>query len=451
MEDVNKVLEETKKINDEYNYLNTIIEKPIQRKKEGKLSNYYITFKDAICVKGVHSRAGSSILEGYYPLFNATVVEKCLDEGAILLGKTTQDTFGFGSFNINTNLNIPKHPLDKSRVTGGSSGGSCGFTKKVKFKHISLGESTGGSMANPSSLCGVFSLTPTYGLVSRYGLMDYANSMDKIGPIANSMKEIAIMLEVISGNDEKDSTSLNSNKNNICRDYSKQIGVSLKGMRVGILKESFNDSIDEGIKNSMKKCIDILKSVDVECEEISLPFSLKYGIPTYYIIATSEASTNLARYCGIRYGAYLPLEGNFNEYFSKVRSTNFHPEAKRRIILGTFVRMATQRDAYYLKAAKIRTKIIEEYKEIFKKYDVILSPAMPIVAPKFDEVDKLTPLQSYMMDIFTVSPNLAGVPHLTVPFWESNNLPVGLMFIADHLKENNLIRIGSYLEGMDKN
>jgi aspartyl-tRNA(Asn)/glutamyl-tRNA(Gln) amidotransferase subunit A len=436
------VISEAKQIQEEYGCFTHLAEKPIKRKDTGKLAGYFISVKDCICVKGVPSRAGSSILEGYSPLFNATVIDKVLDEGGTILGKTSQDEFGFGSFNVNTNLGVPKNPNDKTRCAGGSSGGSCVLTKLAKFKHVSIAESTGGSIVNPACFCGVYGLSPTYGLVSRYGLIDYGNSLDKIGPVANNMEDIAKVLTVISGKDHKDSTSLNLGLKN----YEDYLGKDIRNMKVAILKDGLSDDVDLGVRTKLDECISELKSAGVQCDVIEIPISKKYALATYYILAMSESSTNLAKYCGIRYGKHEPLEGNFNDYFSKVRTKHFHPETKRRIILGTFVRMASQRDAYYVKAAKIRTKIVQEYKEILSRYDLILSPTMPSIAPKFEEIESLTPVQNYMMDLFTVGPNLAGLPHLNVPYGTSEGMPVGLMFIADHLKEEKLISIGSFLD-----
>jgi aspartyl-tRNA(Asn)/glutamyl-tRNA(Gln) amidotransferase subunit A len=441
-ENTENILNEAEKVNSEYKYFNVIskelalkqareLDKRIKSgKAKGRLLGVPVSVKDCICVKDVESRAGSKILEGYLPVFNATAVQKAIDEGAVIIGKTAQDEFGFGSFSANPGIgfNRPLNPFDKKRACGGSSGGAAGWAQKAKNIQISLGQSTGGSIACPASFCGVAGLTPTYGLVSRYGLIDYANSLDKIGSIAKTIEDAAQMLEIISGNDPRDSTSLKEEMQK----------PSVK--KIAIIKDSFKD-IDENVNKVVLKK---LKGIDYD--EISLPLTNKYGIAVYYLLATSEASTNLSKYCGMRYGASGKLEGSFNEYFSRVRSENFGKEAKRRIILGTFARMSGFRDAYYLKAAKIRTKIIEEYKKIFKKYDAIISPTMPILPPKFDEIEKLTPLQNYMMDKMTVGPNLAGLPHLSINAGFAKELPVGVMLIADHLKEKNLIELGKRLE-----
>lgn len=440
-EHTEKILEEAEKINREYKYFNVIskelalkqakeIDKKIKTgKAKGRLLGVPVSVKDCICVKDVESRAGSKILEGYTPVFNATIIQKIIDEGAIIIGKTAQDEFGFGSFSANTGVGFsrPLNPFDKRRVCGGSSGGAAGWAQKTKNVHIALGQSTGGSIACPASFCGVAGLTPTYGLVSRYGLIDYANSLDKIGPIAKTVNDAALMTDVINGYDERDSTSLKEKLHN----------PSVK--KIAIIKEGFN--VDDDVKKVVFKKIE-----GIDYDEISLPLTSKYVIPTYYLLATSEASTNLAKYCGMRYGAYGKLEGSFNEYFSRVRSENFGKEAKRRIILGTFARMSGFRNAYYLKAAQIRTKIIDEYKKVFKKYDIIISPTMPVLPPRFDDIDKLTPLQNYMMDVLTAGPNLAGIPHLSINAGFAKELPVGLMLIADHLKERNLTEFSKRLK-----
>jgi len=452
-ENIHKVLEESEKIDREYAYFNTIskelalmqakeIDRLVKQKKaKGTLLGLPVSVKDCIVVKNVESTAGSKILKGYFPTFNATCVQKCIDEGAVIIGKTAQDEFGFGGFSVNVGVGfrIPKNPFDRERACGGSSGGSGGITQKARFSHISLAESTGGSIAAPASFCGVAGLCPTYGLVSRYGLIDYANSLDKIGPMGKTVEECALMLNIISGHDEKDSTSLSMKKENYL-DYLKK---DIKNLKVAVIKEAFGKGTEGNVS---KKILDKLAGLNVKYDEISLPINYKYSIATYYLLATTEASTNLAKYCGMRYGAAEKLEGNFNEYFSKVRSLNFGKEAKRRIILGTFARMAGFRDAYYLKAEKVRTKIIEEYKKAFKKYDILISPTMPILPPKIEDIKKLTPLQNYMMDIMTVGPNVAGLPHLSVNAGNEKGLPVGMMMTADHLQEGKLIQIGKELE-----
>ncbi len=459
VEHTHKVLEECRKINEEYHYFTVISEekaiaqaKNLKNKlehndpaiKQKRLLGIFISAKDAICVQGVESTAGSRILGGYKPLFDATVIKKAQQEGAIIIGKTSQDEFGFGSFSVNVGLGmqIPKNPFDKERTCGGSSGGAGGITKKASFSHIALGESTGGSIAAPASFCGVFGLTPTYGRVSRYGLMDYGNSLDKIGTLGKTMHDAALLLEVISGFDENESTSLNVPKES----FSSHVGKDIKGKKIGVIKETMGSGLEPDIEKVMRHGITQLEHAGASVEEISLELPIKYGLSAYYLIATSEASTNLAKYCGIRYGTSEKLEGNFNDYFSTVRSKNFGSEAKRRIMLGTFARMSGYRDAYYLKALKVRTKIIQEYKKKFEKFDALISPSSPMLPPKFSEIEKLTPLQHYLADIMVVSPNLAGLPHVSVPVGSVGNLPIGMLLIGDHLNEKTLIEIGSVFD-----
>ena len=397
----------------------------LEKTKQGRLAGVPISVKDCICVKNVESTAGSEILKGYKPPFNATVINKLEEEGAIIIGKTSQDEFGFGSFSTNTKK-IPKNSLDLTRSCGGSSGGSAGFTAFTSQPHLAIAESTGGSIANPASFCGVAGLTPTYGLVSRYGLIDYANSLDKIGTMAKTVKDSFLGLNVIAGHDPKDSTSL-----------SQSLDKEKKVKSIALVKEALD--VDKDVK-------DLILSKVPNAKIISLPNVKKYALSSYYLIALAESSTNLSKYCGIRYGASEALKGNFDEYFTEVRSKYFSQEAKRRIILGTFARMSGFRDAFYLKAMKIRTLIINEYQKAFNKYDVLVSPTMPIIAPKFSEISKLTPLQNYMMDILTVGPNLAGLPHLSLNAGFKDKMPVGIMLTANHLQENKLQYLGEEIE-----
>ena len=430
------ILNEIKKINGTYSFFNAISEnlalelaERIDKNPKGKLAGLPISIKDDLCVKGVETTCSSNILKGYRPPFNATLVNNLIREGAVIIGKTNQDAFGFGSFNVNTDMGIPKNPVDKSRVTGGSSGGAAGFTALTEFPHVAVGESTGGSIVAPCSFCGVSGVSPTYGLVSRYGLIDYANSLDKLGPIAKYVEDLELVLDVIKGYDFKDSTSLK-------QDIIKEKEVK----KVGLIKETLD--VDPKIKDIILKKLD---EMNVEYEKVSLPKTSKYALPSYYIIAMAEASTNLAKYCGMRYGQEGKVNLPFNESFSEVRTKNFNKEVKRRIILGTFTRMAGYRDAFYLKAMKVRTLVIEEYKDLFKKYDLLVSPTMPIVAPKLSEVNKLKPRDHYMMDVMTVGPNLAGIPHMSVNAGFYDKLPVGIMFIENHLNEKRLFQVGKGL------
>ena len=452
VENIQKVLDRCKTIDSEYHYFNRFSEDLAKEQanshQKGRLAGLPVSVKDCICVKGIESRAGSKILNGYKPVFNATAVQKVIDEGALIIGKTAQDEFGFGSFssNVGIGFNRPLNPIDKERACGGSSGGSAGLAGKADFPHISLAESTGGSIAAPASFCGVVGLCPTYGRVSRYGLIDYANSLDKIGPIGKSVYDCAIDLEIRSGHDKNESTTLDAPVDR----YSKFLGEGAdqtKKQKIAVIKECFSEGVDDAVSDKVWQGIKKLESEGIPYEEISLPLADNYSIPSYYLIAMAESSTNLAKYCGMRYGAHPKVEGSFNEYFSKVRSENFGSEAKRRIIIGTFARMAGYRDAFYMKSLRLRTKIIAEYKKAFKSYSALVSPTMPILPPRFSEIEKLTPLQNYMMDAMTAGPNLSGLPHISIPCKTHKGLPIGMMLVCDHLDEKSLIQIGGMLEG----
>jgi aspartyl-tRNA(Asn)/glutamyl-tRNA(Gln) amidotransferase subunit A len=434
-----------------YGFFNTII-KARPSPKKGPLSGVAVSVKDNICVKSVQSTAGSRILEGYEPPFDATVVARARKAGGVIIGKTSQDEFGFGTFCTNSGFKIPKNPHDPSRCCGGSSGGAAGLAAALPsdIPHIALGQSTGGSISCPASFCGVVGLTPTYGLVSRYGLIDYANSLDKIGPIAKTTKDAARLLSVITGYDKRDQTTIDLKK----EDYTKYVDKPVKGMKIGVPKEYFGKgvggaSIDKDVEQKVWNAIKELEELGATYHEVSLP-STKYAIAAYYIIATAEASTNLAKFCGMRYGASLPVAGSFNEYFSKIRNKYLGKEAKRRILLGTYARMAGYRDAYYLKALKARTIIINDFKSAFRRFDVLAAPTMPVIAPRFSEIEKMSPVQQYMMDLLTVAPNLAGLPTISVPCGTAKGMPVGLHLMADHLQESKLIRAGSAFDSVEE-
>jgi len=433
---------ELARLNAGHNFLITIAEKKPEKIK-GRLAGLPVSVKDCICTKGIMSTAGSRILEGYIPPFDATSVARLKREGVEIVGKTSQDEFGFGTFSTNCGFGIPKNPIDPLRSCGGSSGGAAGLVKALDYPHMALGESTGGSISCPAAFCGVSGLTPTYGLVSRYGLIDYANSLDKIGPMGKTVDDVALMLSVIAGYDQMDQTSIEKKQ----EDYTKYLkDANLKGMKIGLPEEYFSEGVDEKVKEKVMDAAGKLEKLGATVGECSLP-TTQYSISAYYIIATAEASTNLARYCGMRYGRDEAVEGEFNEYFSKVRGKYFGREAKRRILLGTFARMAGYRDQYYLKAMKVRTLIINDFKKAFKKFDVLAAPTMPVIAPKFSEIEKLTPLENYMMDILTVAPNLAGIPMLSVPCGDVNGMPVGLHILGDHLQEGKVLRVGKAFEG----
>ena len=429
---ITEIIKEARELNKKYNFFITL--------NNNLNDGTPISVKDNICTKGIKTTAGSKILENYYPVFDATVIEKAVKNKFQVIGKTAMDEFGFGSFSTNCAYEIPKNPLDETRTCGGSSGGGAGYTYASKFSDSSIGESTGGSISCPAAFCSVVGITPTYGLVSRYGLIDYANSLDKIGVFGKTTKDGAKLLSVISGYDEKDSTSINKEKEN----YESYLGKDVKKFKIAIIKEfSKGEGISKEVEKEFWSGVKKLESNGIKCEEVSFKLNDIF-LPTYYIIAMCEASTNLAKYCGIRYGVSKELKGNFNEYFSSVREEFIGKEAKRRILLGTFMRMAGYRDAYYIKALKLRTLITNEYKKLFQKYDLILTPTMPILPPKFSEIEKLSTIENYMCDILTTGPNLCGLPMISVPV--QKNKMIGMHFVADHLQENKIISIGDFYE-----
>jgi aspartyl-tRNA(Asn)/glutamyl-tRNA(Gln) amidotransferase subunit A len=406
-------------------------------KKPGTLAGLPISLKDNICSEGIQSTAGSRILKGYIPPFDSTVSSRTKSSGGIIVGKTQMDEFGFGW--------ASRNPHDPARVTGGSSGGAAALVASLDYPNIALGQSTGGSITSPSSFCGVVGLTPTYGLVSRYGLIDFGNSLDKIGPITKKVEDAALMLSVISGHDPRDPTTIQKPPG----DLVKRLRPSVKGMKIGVPKEYFGEGVDPGVSGKVWDAIKKLESLGASCRETTLPMTPD-AIAVYYIIAASEASTNLAKFCGMRYGAEEPIDGDFNTYFSKVRSRHLGEEAKRRIILGTYSRMAGFRDQFYLKAMQARTLIIREFRKAFRTFDILAAPSMPVVAPRLSEAKSMSPLQNYMMDILTVAPNLAGIPTLSVPCGKSAGMPVGLHLMADHLQEQKVLNAGLAFEQSSK-
>ncbi|NOR84523.1 Asp-tRNA(Asn)/Glu-tRNA(Gln) amidotransferase subunit GatA [archaeon] len=437
----NQFFKKLKEADKKYNLLITTNEnKP--KIQSGKLKGLPLSIKDCICTKDIQTTSGSKILEGYTPPFDATAIKKLKHQGGIIIGKTAQDEFGHGTFSTNCAYKIPKNPLDETRTCGGSSGGAGGITAALNMPHIAIAESTGGSISAPAAFTGTVGITPTYGRISRYGLIDYANSLDKIGAIGKTVEDVAFALEIIAGHDPLDETSAN----NTVPNYQKALDKNIKGMKIGIPEEYFKETTDEKIKNIIWDNIKKLESLGATYEKCTLK-TTKYVIPAYYIIAMCETSTNLAKFCGMRYGASEQTNAtDFNEYFSKIRGTYLGEETKRRIILGTYARMAGYRDQYYLKAMKVRTMIINDYKKSFKKFDCLVSPTMPFIAPKFKDIEKLTPLEHYSADILTVGPNLAGIPMISVPVKNLNKMPVGMHILADHMQEEKIITLANSIK-----
>ena len=414
-----------------------------KRKNGEKVSKYAgipIGIKDNLCITGTKTTCSSKMLENFIAPYNATVIEKLNDEDAVYLGKLNMDEFAMGSSTENSALFKTHNPWDLDRVPGGSSGGSAAAVA-ADMAPWALGSDTGGSIRQPSSLCGVVGLKPTYGLVSRYGLVAFASSLDQIGPITKDITDAAILLNIISGHDEHDSTSLDIEK----KDYTKALVNDVKGMRIGIPKEYIADGINEEVKNAVLEAAEKYKELGATVEECSLDVG-KYATAVYYIIADAEASSNLGRFDGIRYGYRTENFSNLRDIYKNSRSEGFGPEVKRRILLGTYVLSSGYYDAYYKKAQKVRTLITNAYNELFEKYDVLLTPTSPTTAFKIGEkVDN--PLEMYLADICTVPVNIAGLPGMNIPYkLDSKGLPIGVQLVAKQFDEEKLLRIGYTLE-----
>ena len=393
-------------------------------------AKFIFSAKDNLTSKDFETKAGSRILEGYYPPFDATPIAKLREAGGFLSGKTNMDEFGFGTFSANSAFGIPRNPFDLERSCGGSSGGSA-CAAAVFDDHVSLGVSTGGSIVCPASFCGVYGLTPSYGRVSRYGLIDYGNSLDKVGLLSFKASDLRKFLPLISGKDVHDPTSMVQPDLVLGKNKLKSIAIPKQAVE--------EEGISKGVMECFDSSLETLKGMGIDVEYVDMP-ALKYSIPAYYVIATSEASTNLARYCGMRYGHQ---DGDytlkFDDYFTSFRSQYFGDEAKRRILLGTFTRMVGYADRYYNKALQVREAIIADYKKQFERFDAVVTPTMPFISPRFDEISKMSALDSYKADFLTVPPNITGMPHLSVPCGYSEGMPVGLLFTSDHWNEDVLI------------
>ena len=391
-------------------------------------ARFLFSAKDNLTSKDMETCAGSRILEGYFPPFDATAIARMRAAGGKLIGKTNMDEFGFGTFSTNSGLEVPRNPFDLERACGGSSGGSA-CAAAVFEDHPSLGVSTGGSICCPASFCGVYGIAPTYGRVSRYGLIDYGNSLDKIGVLSSKAGDLRRYINIIAGRDEKDPTSCVQPELKDKRAPIRSVAVPKEGV----------EGLSKDVEAAFTNALDELRRMGIEVETVDMP-SLKYAMPAYYVLATSEASTNLARYVGMRYGRQDgDLSLKFDDYFSDVRSRYFGDEAKRRILLGTFTRMAGYSDRYYSKARQVREVVIDDYKRVLRDHDAVLAPTMPFTAPRFDDISKMSALDSYKADYLTVPANLAGVPHLNVPCgYDGDGMPIGMQFVADHWNENAL-------------
>jgi aspartyl/glutamyl-tRNA(Asn/Gln) amidotransferase, A subunit len=402
----------------------------------GELAGVPIAVKDNISTKGVKTTCASKMLENYVPPFDATVIEKLYDAGAVLVGKTNMDEFAMGSSCENSYFKPTKNPWDTTRVPGGSSGGSAAAVaaRQVPF---ALGSDTGGSIRQPASYCGVVGLKPTYGAVSRYGAVAFASSLDQIGTLARTIDDTALLYKVISGKDRRDATSKQVNFT--------EYGNSVKGVKLGIPKQYFGDGIDASVKETIYKAVDKLKELGAEIVEISLP-STDYALSAYYIISSAEASSNLARFDGLKYGYSAGWGSNITDLYETSRSEGFGDEVKRRIILGTFVLGSEFLDAYYKRAKALQTVIAKEFEDAFKLCDAIVTPLSPTTAFKIGEKQD-DPLAMYAGDICTVTLNIAGLPGLSLPCgFDNNGLPIGMQLIGPKFTESNLFTIAKTYE-----
>jgi aspartyl-tRNA(Asn)/glutamyl-tRNA(Gln) amidotransferase subunit A len=397
-----------------------------------------IALKDVISTKGIQTTAGSKILEGYVPVFDSTVASRCKAAGLQLLGKTNTDEFAMGSSTENSAFGPSKNPWDPTRVPGGSGGGSAAAVS-AGLAPWALGSDTGGSIKQPSSLCGNVGLRPTYGTVSRYGIVAFASSLDQVGPVTKTVRDNALLYGIISGRDECDSTTVDVPAVELpaARD--------LKGLRVGVPKElNEAEGIESGVSDAVRRAIDLCSELGAEVGECELPRSVEYGLACYYLVAPAEASSNLARYDGVRYGPRREAAGYY-EMVSRTRDAGFGDEPKRRIMLGTYALSAGYYEAYYGQAQKVRTVISREFAAAFERFDLLVSPTSPTVAFKLGEKTE-NPLAMYLADVLTIPPNMAGLPGLSIPCGLSESLPVGLQLIGPQFSENTLFRAGHALE-----
>ena len=400
---------------------------------EGKYAGIPIGIKDNICTKGIKTTCASKMLENFVAPYDATVYEKVKAEGMITMGKTNMDEFAMGGSTEYSALQKTHNPHNLNKVPGGSSGGSAAAVAACEVPWA-LGTDTGGSVRQPASFCGVVGLKPTYGLVSRYGLVAYASSLDQAGTLTKDVEDAALLLNVIAGNDPKDSTSEKLEK----VDYTKALSKDVKGMKIGVPKEFFGEGVNEEVKASLMEAIDVYKKMGAEVEEFSLDIA-EQTLATYYIIACAEASSNLGRYDGIRYGYRAKDYANLDEVFINSRSEAFGAEVKRRIILGTYVLSSGYYDAYYKKAQQVRTLIMNEFAKAYEKYDVLVIPTSPTVA--FDIGGKSsTPIEMYMADICTVPINVAGLPAISIPCGkDKEGMPIGMQIIGPRFGEEKIL------------
>lgn len=403
-----------------------------------RLAGVPVAIKDNILYQGHTASAGSNMLKNYTAAYDSTVIKRLIEAGAVIVGRTNMDEFAMGSSTETSAFKKTRNPWNTDKVPGGSSGGSAAAVA-AGMVPVALGSDTGGSVRQPASLCGIVGMKPTYGRNSRYGLIALGSSLDQIGVFAQTVEDVALIQEVIEGRDERDATSLNIEETTIAE----IMDTNIKGMKIGVVKEFFVDGMDEGVKHQIEEAIETLRELEAEIVEISLPLS-EYALSTYYILQPAEASSNLARFDGMRYGDRGQAEALFDSY-KKARSDGFGREVKRRIMLGNYILSAGYYDAYYKKALAVKTAIFNELQEAFKKVDVILSPTSPCVAwemgEKFDD-----PLTMYLADIFTTTANISGLPAISVPCGLSEDLPVGLQFMGPPMEDNRVLKAAAAFE-----
>jgi aspartyl-tRNA(Asn)/glutamyl-tRNA(Gln) amidotransferase subunit A len=413
---------------------------------EGKplpaLGGVPVAIKDVMCTRGVRTTAGSKILGNFVPPYDCTAVARLEAAGAVVLGKLNCDEFAMGSSNENSAFHPVRNPHDTSRVPGGSSGGSAAAVA-ADMAIAALGSDTGGSIRQPASFCGVVGLMPTYGRVSRYGLIAFASSLDHIGPVTRTVKDAAVMLRTIAGRDPMDSSSADVP----LPDYVAELDKPVRGLKIGVAKEYFGEGLDGEVRKAVEGAIQRLAELGCEIVPVSLPHT-EYAIPTYYIVATAEASSNLARFDGVRYGYRAKGTRSLSDMYRRSRDEGFGAEVKRRIMLGTYALSAGYYDAYYLKAQKVRTLLTRDFEEAFKKVDAIVTPTSPTAAFKLGEKAN-DALAMYLADIYTVTADLAGIPGISVPCGRTReNLPIGLQILGKHFDESTILRIGHAYEAV---
>ena len=412
----------------------------------GALAGVPVAVKDNICTDGVRTTAASKILENFIPAYSAEAVTRLRDAGAVIIGKTNMDEFAMGSTSETSAYGITRNPHNTDHVPGGSSGGSAAAVAASEC-YFALGSDTGGSIRQPASYCGVVGMKPTYGSVSRYGLIAYASSLDQIGPICKDVTDCATVMEILTSYDEKDSTSVRREDVK----FTEALVADVKGMKVGVPKNYFGEGLDPEVKVAVLNAIEVLKAQGAVVEEFDLDLA-DYAVPAYYTIATAEASSNLARYDGVKYGYRTPEYSGLHDMYKKTRTEGFGGEVKRRIMLGSYVLSAGYYDAYYIKAMKVRALIKKTFDEAFKKYDVIIGPVAPQTAPQVGESLK-DPMKMYLSDIYTIPANLAGLPAISVPCGkDSHGLPIGMQIMGDCFMEKNIIRAAyTYEQACKKN